>query len=96
MVLNQSLAAYELLSRADVSGGLVAELLGSHGVSDVQVEHVQTYKAATDFVKVRVCGSTGPTLGVIGRLGGAGAFYDPAEREIILQRYGPLDRLQKL
>jgi hypothetical protein len=40
---------------------------------------------------VRFCVEVAKAFGA-----GACAFYDPAEWEIILQRYGPLDRLQKL
>jgi Protein of unknown function (DUF1177) len=73
MVLSHCLAAYQLLSRADVTGSQVADLLDARGLTDVQVEHVETDRGATDFVKARVRGAPGPTLGVIGRLGGVGA-----------------------
>ena len=75
MVLSHCRAACQLLSRADVAGTQVADLLDTRGLTDVQVEHVETDEGATDFVKARVIGrgSPGPTLGVIGRLGGVGA-----------------------
>lgn len=74
MALKQALEIFELLSGAHVTGAQVADLLRARGVSDMKVEHVQSFRGATDFVSGAIAGSAGgPVLGIIGRLGGIGA-----------------------
>lgn len=77
---SQILDCYDVLEDARVDGARVADLLRTHGVGDVAVEHVVGNKGETDFLVARLPGARGklrggdaPTLGVIGRLGGVGA-----------------------
>jgi hypothetical protein len=65
----------EVLDRADVDGELVREFLEDAGVREIVVERVHVAEAFTDFVNVVVSSAeaSGPTLGIIGRLGGIGA-----------------------
>lgn len=72
-MLTQVLEIYELLDSARITGAKVAELLQSRGLTDISVTTVQGNKGTTDFIKVVIPGGPGPTLGVIGRLGGIGA-----------------------
>jgi hypothetical protein len=72
-VLKQVLEIYELLDSAHVTGAKVADLLRSRGIADVTVTTVEGRNGSTDFVKAAIAGGPGPTLGVIGRLGGIGA-----------------------
>ncbi|HYY90201.1 MAG TPA: DUF1177 domain-containing protein [Chloroflexota bacterium] len=74
MALRQSIEVLDLLGRADVDGQRVADLLHRGGVAHVETERVAGAETFTDFVRVRVLGTGGgPTLGIIGRLGGIGA-----------------------
>ncbi|MDB4896370.1 MAG: hypothetical protein JWN15_2632, partial [Firmicutes bacterium] len=72
-MLKQVLEIYELLDSAHVTGAKVADLLRSRGIADVTVTTVEGRNGSTDFVKAVIPGGPGPTLGVIGRLGGIGA-----------------------
>jgi len=78
--LKQVLEIYELLDGADVTGDSVVALLESRGLDNVAIKTIMGERGQTDFVKVRVAGTEGkmvgssaPTLGVIGQLGGVGA-----------------------
>lgn len=78
--MNQVLEVYDHLDSPKASGGQVAKLLRSRGLSDVSVRTIKGERGETDFVKIRVLGTDGkltggsaPTLGVVGRLGGIGA-----------------------
>lgn len=69
--------AYEMLSRHDVSGETIAEMLRDLGLSNVSVRRVETGSSFTDFIRICIPGSAGkskgmnaPTLGVVGRLSG--------------------------
>lgn len=69
-----------MLDGADASGSKMASLLRSRGLEDISVKTIKGERGQTDFVKIRIPGSGGktvgssaPTLGVIGRLGGVGA-----------------------
>ncbi len=74
MTLKQVMEIYELLDSAKVDGAQAADLLSRRGVREVQVKRVQGAKGRTDFISGLIPGAgTGPTLGVIGRLGGIGA-----------------------
>ncbi|MBX7214232.1 MAG: DUF1177 domain-containing protein [Thermoflexales bacterium] len=74
MALKQVLEVYELLDRADASGERVADLLRARGVPEVTVTRVEGPSGHTEFVTGCLPGDgEGPTLGVIGRLGGVGA-----------------------
>jgi hypothetical protein len=73
VALSETLEVYNLLSRANVTGSQVADLLRSHAFADVDVHRVETSEGSTDFVKACIRGSAGPTLGIVGRLGGVGA-----------------------
>lgn len=74
-MLREVMEAMELLEGAQVRGETVAEWLNDCGAKDVVVTRVDGDHGATDFVKIRILASQGkgPTLGIIGRLGGVGA-----------------------
>lgn len=79
-MLRQVLDIIELLDRGDVNGGMVKDLLVSRGLSQVNVTHITGDAGSTDFIKIRIPGSSGrssggsaPTIGILGRLGGIGA-----------------------
>jgi hypothetical protein len=76
-MLREVMEAMELLERADVNGEAVREWLIEKGLEygEVEVTRIQGEKGGTDFVKVRVVPhrTSGPTLGIVGRLGGVGA-----------------------
>lgn len=79
-MLRQVLDTIELLDRGDVNGEMVKDLLVSRGLSQVNVTHITGDAGSTDFIKIRIPGSSGrssggsaPTIGILGRLGGIGA-----------------------
>ncbi|WP_309127783.1 DUF1177 domain-containing protein [Microbacterium sp.] len=82
-MLNQVLDVVDLLDSPQTSGDALAAYLRAQGAEGVEI-HVETITGdsgkSTDFMRVVIPGSDGkrgggsaPTLGVIGRLGGAGA-----------------------
>ena len=74
MALKQVLEIYELLDSAKVDGAQVANLLTSRGADDVRVERVTGEQGYTDFIACVIRGKgAGPTLGILGQLGGIGA-----------------------
>ncbi len=73
-ILRQVLEIVELLDSARVTGEAVAALMRARGITDVNVTRVASEHGATDFVAGSIPGlGSGPTLGIIGRLGGIGA-----------------------
>ena len=68
--------AMELLSSSRVTGEDVRTWLSGFGAEAVEVTRVEGAQGFTEFVKVMVEGAQGdaPTLRIIGRLGGIGAF----------------------
>jgi hypothetical protein len=79
-MLKQVIEAMELLDSATVSGAEVAALLKARGLSNVTVKTLHGAKGKTDFIRIRIPGTSGktakggaPTLGILGRLGGVGA-----------------------
>jgi hypothetical protein len=79
-MLKQVIDVYELLDDARVNGAAVLAFLKERGVSDLSVKRIEGERGSTDFVKIRIPGTSGksggggsPTLGLIGRLGGIGA-----------------------
>ncbi|MCW4049761.1 MAG: DUF1177 domain-containing protein [Candidatus Bathyarchaeota archaeon] len=79
-MLKQVMEIMELLDSAIVTGQEVAEFLRMRGHETVKVWTIQGEKGSTDFIKVKIPGTRGktvggdaPTLGIIGRLGGIGA-----------------------
>jgi len=67
----------DLLDDPTVDGAAVRRWLREAGAEDVVVERVEEERGATDFVRVSLPGAnTGPTLGIVGRLGGIGARPD--------------------
>jgi len=79
-MFNQVLEIYDLLDSPTASGGEVADLFRSRGLTEVSVKTIKGERCQTDFIKVRIPGTEGqtsggwaPTLGVVGRLGGVGA-----------------------
>lgn len=74
-MLKEILEVMDLLDDPKITGLRVAEWLASEGAKEVKVVRVEGSYGYTDFVKIIVpspC-KTGPTLGIIGRLGGIGA-----------------------
>lgn len=72
--LGQVLELIELLDSARVTGEQVAAVLRGRGIADARVTRVASEHGATDFVTGSIPGEgSGPTLGIIGRLGGIGA-----------------------
>jgi hypothetical protein len=79
-MLKQVLEIFDLLDDAEIDGLKVAQFLNSRGLENIKVKTIKGDKGSTDFIKVKVPGLKGktmggdaPTLGVIGRLGGIGA-----------------------
>jgi hypothetical protein len=79
-MFKQVIEVYDLLDRATVNGEIVASVLHSRGIQDVNVQRITGTKGFTDFVKITIPGQLGktrgsnaPTLGIVGRLGGIGA-----------------------
>ncbi len=80
MVLRQVLEVVELLDGAWVDAHSVRSFFEERGLKMISVERVEGDRGATEFIRLRIYGSSGrgrggdsPTLGVIGRLGGLGA-----------------------
>lgn len=74
MALKQVLEIYEMLDGARVTGEQVAGLLRQRGVADAVSIRIEGKTGGTDFVSGSIAGNgAGPTLGIIGRLGGVGA-----------------------
>ena len=79
-MLRQVLDIIELLDRGDVNGEMVKDLLVCRGLDQVKVTQISGDAGSTDFIKIRIPGSSGrskrgnaPTIGILGRLGGIGA-----------------------
>jgi len=68
----------DLLDDPRVDGATVREFLRSAGPAETHVERVRGERGFTDFVRstIEPKEETGPTLGIIGRLGGIGARPD--------------------
>lgn len=65
----------ELLESARVKGKTLQAWLQENGVKNVEVTRVEGEEGSTEFVRVTIVSPQrgGPTLGIIGRLGGVGA-----------------------
>lgn len=74
-MLREVFEVMELLEDPKASGKAVCQWLKSKGVEEVETFSVEGEKGKTDFVKVHIVSGRkwGPTLGIIGRLGGVGA-----------------------
>ncbi len=79
-MLKQVIDVMELLDSAIVTGSDVKKALESHGLSDITLKTITGEKGSTDFIKIRIPGTKGKsvggdssTIGIIGRLGGIGA-----------------------
>jgi len=77
-VLREIADVIDLLDDARVDGAAVGRFLRATGLDDVRIERVEGERGFTDFVRamIRSDDSDGPTLGIIGRLGGIGARPD--------------------
>lgn len=82
-MLRQVIEVMELLDSALITGQSVKDLLEKRGLSDITLKIISGEKGSTDFIKVKIPGKVGKTLGgdastlgVIGRLGGIGARPD--------------------
>jgi hypothetical protein len=80
MALKQVLEILDAVDHPNADGENIREIFARYGWEDVWVEPVKGPKGETDFVKVIISGSRGkkaggdgPTLGIVGRLGGLGA-----------------------
>jgi hypothetical protein len=80
MSLKQTITAFEALDDAYVTGEKVKSLFTENEQVEVKVHTVNGEGGSTDFIQIRIKGTTGkssggdaPTLGVVGRLGGIGA-----------------------
>jgi hypothetical protein len=79
-MLKQVMEVMDLLDSATVTGAEVSDFLLGRGLNDVKVRTMVGERGSTDFIKIRVSGTNGrsvggdaPTLGIVGRLGGIGA-----------------------
>lgn len=79
-MLRQVIEMFDMLDKADASGGEVKAFLEAKGANNVVVEKFTGDKGSTDFIRIRLVGLNGktvggdsPTLGIAGRLGGLGA-----------------------
>ena len=73
-MLRQVMEAMELLEGPGTSGEAVRAWLSGYGEVETEVVTVRGNRGVTDCVKVVIPGAgTGPTLGIIGQLGGVGA-----------------------
>lgn len=74
-MLRQIMEVMELLDSAKATGEGVRNWLAQAGLADIELKRIEGEKGVTDFVKALIPSSsrTGPTLGIIGPLGGVGA-----------------------
>ncbi len=74
-MLKEVLDIIDLLDDARIDGERVKQFLKEKGgIEDITVTRVEGEKGYTDFITIKIEGNgNGPTLGVIGRLGGIGA-----------------------
>jgi hypothetical protein len=80
MVLKQILNICDLIDSSTVDGQIIKEYLESLGGKDIEIKTIKGDKGKTDFIRIRIPGVNGktigksvPTLGVLGELGGIGA-----------------------
>ena len=75
-MINEVQYVMDLLETSQASGSTVEEWLRMLGTCTVEVKEVEGEKGSTQFIKVRIPAKSnnGPTLGIIGQLGGVGAF----------------------
>lgn len=75
-MLNKVQHVMDLLESPQASGEAVGEWLTTLGTCGVEVKKVEGENGSTQFIKVRIPtkSNDGPTLGIIGQLGGVGAF----------------------
>jgi len=73
-VLREIIDVIDLLDDPCVDGASVEAFLDSFGAVDIRAERVEGERGHTDFVRACIpSDGAGPTLGIIGRLGGLGA-----------------------
>jgi len=74
-LLKYLLEVIDVLDDPKTSGSKVKELLKKYGHEDVKVDTLRGERGTTDFVKITFKSpiGSGPTLNIIGRLGGVGA-----------------------
>jgi hypothetical protein len=82
-MLKQVLEIIELLDKPEVAGADVACLFAAPGIPEVEIQPVRTEQGLTLFIKLLIpgthgqtTGESGPTLGIIGYLGGVRAKPD--------------------
>ncbi len=74
-MLKEVLEIIDLLDDPNINGEKVKSFLNEESeIDDISVKRVEGEKGYTDFITIIIKGSgNGPTLGIIGRLGGIGA-----------------------
>ena len=74
-MFSEVLKAMEVLENAQAGGEDVRTWLTDRGAKDVEVTRVEGEQGSTEFVRVTIVSPQrgGPTLGILGRLGGIGA-----------------------
>lgn len=82
-MLKHVIEVMELLDSAKITGNMVKSVLETSGIRDITLKTITGEKGSTDFIKIKIPGTSGktvkgdsPTLGIIGRLGGIGARPD--------------------
>ena len=81
MLIKELVELFDILDSPQASGQVAKDyLLSLNEKADINVNTMQGAKGSTDFIKIKIPGSNGktvggkaPTLGVVGRLGGLGA-----------------------
>lgn len=80
MLLSEILTIYELIDRPGKHGKDIVALFRNLATDNVELKEVKGQKGSTEFIKITIAGKhgktrkgKGPTLGIIGRLGGIGA-----------------------
>jgi len=81
MVFKQIIEMYDILDNSEVNGLLIQDLFYQRGFKNIEIKKVKGTKNSTEFIKIvipgengRITGGNSPTLGIIGQLGGIGAF----------------------
>ena len=71
-MLRHIMEAMDVLDHPDASGQRVKDWLSQFESSEITVSRIEEQTGGTDFVRVVIPAAhkTGPTLGIIGRLGG--------------------------
>lgn len=79
-MLKQVIEVMDYLDSATITGFDIKKIFEGRSHTDINVQTIEGEKGSTDFIKIKISGIKGktlgksaPTLGIIGRLGGIGA-----------------------